>query len=186
MCGRVTLFGLIQKLPNEFNVQESCKHGASCFNLASLLCHQVCSKYMTRRNLFSLSLSLHRGCLQCFARVLLLGRYSDTVSHGRPAKSNNSTDIPYVTSNVEQQRVLVPSLMYGCHWLPCGVVPVPKNRESDTNPWLFAEHRRPAPPRINSGAHLQEVMFCNRQEVLFTSFLHKTNSNPTSSIKAHA
>lgn len=78
---------------------------------------------------YSLSLSLHRGCLQCFARVLLLGRYSDTVSHGRPAKTNDSTDIPYVTSNVEQQRVLVPSLMYGCHWLPCGVVPVPKNNK---------------------------------------------------------
>lgn len=56
MCGRVKLFGLIPKLPNEFNVQESCKHGASCFNLASLLCHQACSKYMTRL-ILSLSLS---------------------------------------------------------------------------------------------------------------------------------
>ena len=47
-------------------------------------------------------------------------------------------------------------------WLPlvalwCGASAkkIIKNRESDTNPWLFAEHRRPAPPRINSGAHLQ-------------------------------
>ena len=162
MCGRVKLFwDSFQNCPMSSMCKKAASMMPSCFNLASLLCHQACSKIYDTTYSLSLSLSYSppspiMGVCNVLPGCSSWGRYSDTVSHGRPAKTNDSTDIPYVTSNVEaNNESWCLLLMYGCHWLPCGVVPVPKNNKKigKVTPihGFLPSHRRPAPPRINSG-----------------------------------